>query len=171
MLLGISSKNLFKAGGIMREIENLQQQLEVLLKGDLREVAAKLVVQKTVKKAQRLKVPPPVLRSSRKRKAVSVPQGVKTSGIRRRKGIRVSADLKRGPRREGLSQAIRDVLSGSPKPLHVSAVQKALIAGNRMPSFRNPNRDLSVRMYRIKGVKALGGGMFSVAVPKTRETV
>jgi hypothetical protein len=186
MLLNTSSKNLFRAAAITQEIENLEAQLQSLLHEigaaaiavdkevpppapKTRDKVSKAPAGKTIKPKKRIATsvvqivgdPPP------KQKAPApVSELEEVTARRQRNPGKVAmppAAKSAEPKQGGLAQAIREVLAASEKPLNVSGVYDALIAGGYIFSFPEPKKGLSMRMYRIKGVKPLGEGLFAAA--------
>jgi hypothetical protein len=151
-----TSKDLFKVAGIVKEIERLREQLEALFQRDeVREVPSRVRQEKSVTRAKQ-KGTKIWVGSARKSRAAAVPDGRKVTGP-------VVGQSTRGMRNGSLAQAVREVLSASKKPLNVAGICEALNARNYVLPFADSKRGLGVRMYRIKGVKALGAGMFSAA--------
>jgi hypothetical protein len=136
MPFNTSSKNLFKAAAIAQEIESLEARLQSLLEEN--DAAAVSVVRE---------VSPP---SQKKARAVTKLPAAK-SVMPKTRSIK------------GLAQAVREVLLASGKPLNVAGVYNALVARKYVFSFSEPKKGLSMRMYRISGVKSLGEGMFSAS--------
>jgi hypothetical protein len=180
MLLTTSSKNLLKAATIVQEIESLEARLQELL-GEAGPAQSVEPVEKAsgrTKKSETGKQP-----ARNKQKAKTSANGA-TNGNGSRESapptVSESKTAKTAPKSKesgaskkksngsepagtgvGLTQAIREVLSASGKPLNVSGIYDALIARNYAFSFSEPKKGLSMRMYRISGVKPLGQGMFA----------
>lgn len=88
-----------------------------------------------------------------------------TEGSKKR--ITKSSFLKRPAtgHRGALSEAVREVLAASPKPMGVRSIYEALYRQDFAFSFPDPVKNLGVRLYRISGVKPIGKGLFVFEKP------
>ena len=62
-----------------------------------------------------------------------------------------------------LSQAVIQVLRGKSKPMNVRDIYAGLTATGYKFTAAEPKKNLAARVYRLKGVKQVGTGMFALA--------
>jgi hypothetical protein len=187
MLLNTSSKNLFKAASITQEIESLEALLQSLLYEENDSAAVdvdKAVSPPAPNPKGKISKPSTGKTTRRKNRVVTglaknvgdaIPEEKAAAPVseleevtaRRQRNSGKVAELpavkSTEPTRGGLAQAIREVLAASAKPRNVSSIYDALVAGGYVFSFADPKKGLSMRMYRMKGVKPLGKGMFGAS--------
>ena len=136
------SSTLRKAADLQERIERLQQELDALLKTG--EAAADDAARRP--EGQKQPVTPPAER--RGKAAATAPAA---SGRGRRRGS------PSGP----LAPAVVTVLKAKGAPMSVAEILEGLRAsGYRYPSA-DPKKNLSARIYRLKGVKQVGPGQFA----------
>jgi hypothetical protein len=143
-----SSSTLRKAADLQEQIERLQKELADLLQTESEPAAPPESPSPSAGQGQRQKAPAEA--PSRARKPVSTakapPQG---------RGKR------RGSPSGPLAPAVVNVLKGSSTPMSVSEILEGLIeSGYQYPSSE-PKKNLSARIYRLKGVRQVGPGRFA----------
>jgi hypothetical protein len=137
-----SSSTLHKAADLQERIEQLQQELDALFQqtGEAAGGAAHRP------EGQKPPVTPP---AERRGKAASAAPAARGQGRRR--------GSPSGP----LAPAVVQVLKAKGAPMSVAEIVEGLRAnGYRYPAA-DPKKNLSARIYRLKGVKQVGPGRFA----------
>jgi hypothetical protein len=62
-----------------------------------------------------------------------------------------------------LTPAVVAVLQKSGKPLKTAQIYEALLAQGYGFTFAEPKKILGIRLYKMAGVRRLGGGLFQAA--------
>ena len=137
-----SSSTLRKAADLQERIEQLQHELDALLRqtGEAADGATR--------RPERQKQPatPP---AERRGKAAMAPPAARGRGRRR--------GSPSGP----LAPAVVQVLKAKGTPMSVAEILEGLRAnGYRYPAT-NPKKNLGARIYRLKGVRQVGPGQFA----------
>jgi hypothetical protein len=127
----LSSKTFTQAAQIAEEIESLEKQLDNLLRGG--EIPADN--QNTSKAAPKRRLTAP-------RKAPSAAIQAPEQG------------------RGTLRPAVVAVLKKSKTPLKTADIYDSLVAQGYQFTFNEPKKVLGIRLYKMLGVQALGGGLF-----------
>ena len=127
----LSSKTYVQAAQIAEEIESLEKQLETLLRGG----------ETPVDNQSSAKAPP--------KRRVSAPKKALPSATE-------APDHGRGT----LRPAVVAVLKKSKTPLKTADIYDNLISQGYQFTFKEPKKVLGIRLYKILGVQALGGGLF-----------
>jgi len=127
----LSSKTFAQAAQIAEEIESLEKQLDNLLRG-----GETPVDDQTTPKA------PPKRRVSAPKKAPSAAIQAPEQG------------------RGTLRPAVVAVLKKSKTPLKTADIYDNLVAQGYQFTFNEPKKVLGIRLYKMLGVQALGGGLF-----------
>jgi hypothetical protein len=136
-----SSSTLRKAAELQERIERLQQELDALLKtGE--------IADGTPGRPDSQKQPVTPAAERRGKTAVAAPTA---RGRGRRRGS------PSGP----LSPAVVNVLKAKGAPMSVAEILEGLRAGGYQYPSRDPKKNLSARIYRLKGVKQVGPGRFA----------
>jgi hypothetical protein len=128
-----SSKTFAQAAQIAEQIESLESQLNILLRGE-DSVAEKASTPKTA----------PKRRVSSPKKADSAAPAPK------------AADEARGT----LRPAVVAILKKSKNPLKTADIYDALVAQGYQFTFKEAKKVLGIRLYKMLGVQPLGGGLF-----------
>jgi len=130
----LSSSNLRKAAEIQERIEQLQTELDTLLRSenDRNSVGA----------SPALAPAPPVGR-------------VRKLGVERGRGRRSTSPT--GP----LAPAVVQVLKTKNSPMSVSEILDGLLSNGYKFASPEPKKNLFARIYRLKGVKQVGPGKFA----------
>jgi hypothetical protein len=126
-----SSKTFTQAAQIAEQIELLEKQLSVLLQGG-DSIAEK---QSTAKAAPKRTI------SSPKKAPSAAPK---------------AAEEGRGT----LRPAVAAILKNSKKPLKTADIYDALLAQGYKFTFKEAKKVLGIRLYKMLGVRPLGGGLF-----------
>ena len=126
-----SSKNLAQAAQIAEQIESLENQLSLLLRGE-NSVAEKV---STPKSAPKRRV------SSPKKAESTTPK---------------APDEARGT----LRPAVVAILKKSKNPLKTADIYDALVEQGYQFTFKEAKKVLGIRLYKMLGVQPLGGGLF-----------
>jgi hypothetical protein len=131
--LHYSSVTLAKAATLAERIESLQEKLNALFQG----TNAVIKDQST-----------PKTRTTRSRRAPkrlpAAPKSTRTN-------------------RGTLSPAVVGILQKSGKPLKTAEIYEALLAQGYPFAFKEPKKILGIRLYKMAGVRRLGGGLFQAA--------
>ena len=127
----LSSKTFAQAAQIAEEIESLEKQLENLLRGG----------ETPVQSQNTPKAPP--------KRRVSAPKKAPASAVQ-------APDQGRGT----LRPAVVSVLKKSKTPLKTADIYDTLLAQGYQFTFKEPKKVLGIRLYKMLGVQALGGGLF-----------
>jgi len=138
-----------KAADLQEQIEQLQKQLTDLLETGDEPAAPAEAPAPSAGQGQRHKAPaePP----SRARKPATTAKASSQGRGGKRRGS------PSGP----LAPAVVEVLKGSNTPMSVSEILEGLIkSGYQYPSAE-PKKNLSARIYRLKGVRQVGPGRFA----------
>ena len=143
-----SSSTLRKAADLQEQIEQLQKELAELLQTESEPAAPPERPSPSAAQAQRQKAPAEA--PGRARKPASTAKAP-SQGRGKRRGS------PSGP----LAPAVVNVLKGSSTPMSVSEFLEGLIkSGYQYPSSE-PKKNLSARIYRLKGVRQVGPGRFA----------
>ena len=126
-----SSKNLAQAAQIAEQIESLENQLNLLLRGE-DAVAEKTSIPKSAPKRRV---------SSPKKADSAVPK---------------APDEARGT----LRPAVVAILKKSKNPLKTADIYDALVEQGYQFTFKEAKKVLGIRLYKMLGVQPLGGGLF-----------
>jgi hypothetical protein len=126
-----SSKNLAQAAQIAEQIESLENQLSLLLRGE-----------NSV--AEKVSTP----RSAPKRR-VSSPKKAKSTAPK-------APDEARGT----LRPAVVAILKKSKNPLKTADIYDTLVEQGYQFTFKEAKKVLGIRLYKMLGVQPLGGGLF-----------
>jgi hypothetical protein len=126
-----SSKNLAQAAQIAEQIESLESQLNLLLRGE-NSVAEKTSAPKSAPKRR-----------------VSSPKKVDS-------GAPKAPDEARGT----LRPAVVAILKKSKTPLKTADIYDALVEQGYQFTFKEAKKVLGIRLYKMLGVQPLGGGLF-----------
>ena len=127
----LSSKTFTQAAQIAEEIESLEKQLDNLLRGGETPVDN----QTTPKAAPK--------------RRVSAPKKAPSAAIQ-------APEQGRGT----LRPAVVAVLKKSKTPLKTADIYDNLVAQGYQFTFNEPKKVLGIRLYKMLGVQALGGGLF-----------
>ena len=127
----LSSKTFAQAAQIAEEIESLEKQLDNLLRGG----------EAPVDNQTTLKAPP--------KRRVSAPKKAPSAAIQ-------APEQGRGT----LRPAVVAVLKKSKTPLKTADIYDSLVAQGYQFTFNEPKKVLGIRLYKMLGVQALGGGLF-----------
>jgi hypothetical protein len=127
----LSSKTFAQAAQIAEEIESLEKQLDSLLHG----------VETPIDNETTSKTPP--------KRGVAPPKNAAPAGIN-------VAEQGRGT----LRPAVVAVLKKSRTPLKTADIYNSLVAQGYKFTFKEPKKVLGIRLYKMLGVQALGGGLF-----------
>jgi hypothetical protein len=126
-----SSKNLAQAAQIAEQIESLENQLNLLLRGE-NSVAEKASIPKSAPKRRV---------SSAKKAESAAPK---------------ATDEARGT----LRPAVVAILKKSKNPLKTADIYDALVEQGYQFTFKEAKKVLGIRLYKMLGVQPLGGGLF-----------
>src|SRR3984957_10169367 len=129
--LHFTSKTLAQAAALAEQIESLENQLSVFLQGG-DSIAEK---QSTPKAAPKRRI------SSPKKDASATPK---------------AAEEGRGT----LRPAVVAILKNSKKPIKTADIYDALVAQGYKFTFKEAKKVLGIRLYKMLGVRPLGGGLF-----------
>ena len=127
----LSSKTFAQAAQIAEEIESLEKQLDNLLRG-----GETPVDNQTTPKAPA-------------KRRVSAPKKAPSAAVQ-------APDQGRGT----LRPAVVAVLKKSKTPLKTADIYDSLVAQGYQFTFNEPKKVLGIRLYKMLGVQALGGGLF-----------
>jgi hypothetical protein len=127
----LSSSTLRKAAEIQERIEQLQAELDGLLRND----------------SGQSSVPESV--------PVATRGQVRRAGVARRRGRRSTSPT--GP----LAPAVVQVLKSKNSPMSVSEILDGLLSNGYKFASPEPKKNLFARIYRLKGVKQVGPGKFA----------
>jgi hypothetical protein len=127
----LSSKTFAQAAQIAEEIESLEKQLDSLLRG-----GETPVDHQTAPKAPA-------------KRRVSAPKKAPSAAIQ-------APEQGRGT----LRPAVVAVLKKSKTPLKTADIYDSLVAQGYQFTFNEPKKVLGIRLYKMLGVQALGGGLF-----------
>jgi hypothetical protein len=127
----LSSKTFVQAAQIAEQIESLEKQLDNLLRGGETQVDSQTTP----------KAPP--------KRRVSAPKKVLPSAIQ-------ASEQGRGT----LRPAVVAVLKKSKTPLKTADIYDSLVGQGYQFTFKEPKKVLGIRLYKMLGVQALGGGLF-----------
>jgi hypothetical protein len=127
----LSSKTFTQAAQIAEEIESLEKQLDNLLRGG----------ETPVDNQTTPKAPP--------KRRVSAPKKAPSAAIQ-------APEQGRGT----LRPAVVAVLKKSKTPLKTADIYDNLVAQGYQFTFNEPKKVLGIRLYKMLGVQALGGGLF-----------
>ena len=127
----LSSKTFTQAAQIAEEIESLEKQLDNLLRG-----GETPVDNQTTPKAPA-------------KRRVSAPKKAPSAAIQ-------APEQGRGT----LRPAVVAVLKKSKSPLKTADIYDSLVAQGYQFTFNEPKKVLGIRLYKMLGVQALGGGLF-----------
>ena len=127
----LSSKTFAQAAQIAEEIESLEKQLDNLLRG-----GETPVDNQTTPKAPA-------------KRRVSAPKKAPSAAIQ-------APEQGRGT----LRPAVVAVLKKSKTPLKTADIYDSLVAQGYQFTFNEPKKVLGIRLYKMLGVQALGGGLF-----------
>jgi hypothetical protein len=127
----LSSKTFAQAAQIAEEIESLEKQLDNLLRGG----------GTPVDNQPTPKTPP--------KRRVSAPKKAPSAAIQ-------APEQGRGT----LRPAVVAVLKKSKTPLKTADIYDSLVAQGYQFTFNEPKKVLGIRLYKMLGVQALGGGLF-----------
>ena len=127
----LSSKTFAQAAQIAEEIESLEKQLDNLLRG-----GGTPVDNQTTPKAPA-------------KRRVSAPKKAPSAAIQ-------APEQGRGT----LRPAVVAVLKKSKTPLKTADIYDSLVAQGYQFTFNEPKKVLGIRLYKMLGVQALGGGLF-----------
>ena len=126
-----SAKTFAQAAEIAEQIESLENQLSVLLQGG-DSIAEK---QSTPKAAPKRRI------SSPKKDASATPKATEEG-------------------RGTLRPAVVAILKNSKKPVKTADIYDALVAQGYKFTFKEAKKVLGIRLYKMLGVRPLGGGLF-----------
>jgi hypothetical protein len=126
-----SSKTFAQAAQIAEQIESLESQLNILLRGE-DSIAEKVSTPKTAPKRR-----------------VSSPKKAESAAPK-------AADEARGT----LRPAVVAILKKSKNPLKTADIYDALVAQGYQFTFKEAKKVLGIRLYKMLGVQPLGGGLF-----------
>jgi hypothetical protein len=126
-----SSKTFAQAAQIAEQIESLESQLNLLLRGE-DSVAEKAVIPKSAPKRR-----------------VSSPKKADSAAPK-------AADEARGT----LRPAVVAILKKSKNPLKTADIYDALVEQGYVFTFKEAKKVLGIRLYKMLGVQPLGGGLF-----------
>jgi hypothetical protein len=126
-----SSKTFAQAAQIAEQIESLQSQLNLLLRGE-DSVAEKATIPKSAPKRR-----------------VSSPKKADSAAPK-------AADETRGT----LRPAVVAILKKSKNPLKTADIYDALVEQGYQFTFKEAKKVLGIRLYKMLGVQPLGGGLF-----------
>jgi hypothetical protein len=126
-----SSKTFAQAAKIAEQIESLESQLNILLRGG----DARAEKESTPKPAPKRRIASP------KKADSAVPK---------------AAEEGRGT----LRPAVVAILKKSKKPLKTADIYDALVAQGYQFTFKEAKKVLGIRLYKMLGVQPLGGGLF-----------
>ena len=135
----LSSSTLRKAAEIQERIEQLQSELDSLLKAGEEASSAPVVAATTA---------PTVSRQRGRKAAATVPAGTS-------RGRRSTSPT--GP----LAPAVVKVLKSRNTPMSVSEILDGLLSNGYKFASPEPKKNLFARIYRLKGVKQVGPGKFA----------
>jgi hypothetical protein len=127
----LTSKQFARAAAIAEEIESLEKQVNDLLRG--KEI--------TLQPQSSPKVPP-------------------TRSVQALKKIATSAPVASNEERGALTPAVVRILKRSKKPLRAADIYNALVAQGYPLTGKEPKKVLGIRLYKMSGVRVLGGGLF-----------
>jgi hypothetical protein len=127
----LSSKTFAQAAEIAEQIESLENQLSVLLRGEELPAAK----QSTPKVGPKRRVSGPKNDGSAAPKAVEEGRGT-------------------------LRPAVVAILKKNKKPLKTADIYDALVAQGYNFTFKEAKKVLGIRLYKMLGVQPLGGGLF-----------
>jgi hypothetical protein len=127
----LTSKQFAHAAKIAEQIESLEKQINDLLLG--KEV--------TFQPESGPKAPP-------------------TRGVSTLKNVATSAPVVNKEERGTLRTAVVQILKRSKKPLRTADIYNALAAEGYPFTSKEPKKILGIRLYKMLGVQALGGGLF-----------
>ena len=83
--------------------------------------------------------------------------------MRRRRGISPLKGKKRNASPSGpLAPAVVKVLAARGEPMHVRDILEGLKLANYQFTSTEPKKNLAARIYRLKGVRQVGEGLFTV---------
>jgi hypothetical protein len=126
-----SSKNLAQAAQIAEQIESLENQLSLLLRGE-NSVSEKASIPKSAPKRR-----------------VSSPKKAESAAPK-------APDETRGT----LRPAVVAILKKSKNPLKTADIYDALVEQGYQFTFKEAKKVLGIRLYKMLGVQPLGGGLF-----------
>jgi hypothetical protein len=126
-----SSKTFAQAAKIAEQIESLENQLGVLLRGE-----DSLAVKRSTPKAA-------------PKRRVSVPKKAESEAPK-------ATEEGRGT----LRPAVVAILKKSKKPLKTAEIYDTLVAQGYNFTFKEAKKVLGIRLYKMLGVQPLGGGLF-----------
>jgi hypothetical protein len=126
-----SSKNLAQAAQIAEQIESLENQLNLLLRGE-NSVSEKAIIPKLAPKRR-----------------VSSPKKAESAAPK-------APDEARGT----LRPAVVAILKKSKNPLKTADIYDALVEQGYQFTFKEAKKVLGIRLYKMLGVQPLGGGLF-----------
>jgi hypothetical protein len=135
----LSSSTLRKAAEIQERIEQLQSELDSLLKAGAEASSAPVVAATTA---------PTVSRQRGRKAAAAAPAGTS-------RGRRSTSPT--GP----LAPAVVKVLKSKNTPMSVSEILDGLLSNGYKFASPEPKKNLFARIYRLKGVKQVGPGKFA----------
>lgn len=88
----------------------------------------------------------------------------RTSGSRRRRGTSPLKGKKRNASPSGpLAPAVVKVLAAKGEPMHVRDILEGLKMANYQFTSTEPKKNLAARIYRLKGVRQVGEGLFAAS--------
>jgi hypothetical protein len=144
-----SSSTLRKAADLQEQIERLQKELADLLQTEIEPAVSSGTPAPSAGQGQRQKAPAEA--PSRARKPASTAKASSQGRGGKRRGS------PSGP----LAPAVVNVLKAGSAPMSVSEILEGLIkSGYQYPSSE-PKKNLSARIYRLKGVRQVGPGRFA----------
>ena len=162
--------SLRRAAKLQQKIEGLRGQLSSLLAKARSEVTSEPVTEissifrKAGRKPGRPKLVQPALAATRGRQAKKVDGRTKQGRVMRARGRSPLAGRKRAASPTGpLAPAVVKVLRSKNKPMNVRDILAELLSGGYEFNSPEPKKNLAARIYRLKGVKQVGEGLFATA--------
>jgi hypothetical protein len=150
-----TSKTLTQAAEIAERIESLQDQLNTLLNGEVggseRVSATKTAPKRRVSTPKKVTVTAETATAT----AAAMPKSESTKPSNKTTTM-PSSDESRGT----LRPAVVEILQKSSTPLKTAEIHDALIAQGYKFTFKDAKKVLGIRLYKMLGVQALGGGLF-----------
>lgn len=158
------SNSLRKAAVLQERIEGLRRQLIELLSKARAEISSE--PEPEIPEAPRRTVggSSKTIRTTRGRKPAAQPEAEPAKKTRGRRRGSPLAGRKRASSPSGpLAPAVVRVLQSSKKPMNVRDILDGLTANGYTYNSPEPKKNLAARIYRLKGVKQVGPGLFATA--------
>ena len=158
------SASLRRAAKLQEKIESLRHELATILDETRAELAAQPTEDFGVPAPRRGR-PPKMLKASMKHATAGRKIDGRTRAARAlRRGRSPLAGVKRAASPTGpLAPAVVKVLQVKGKPMPVRDILAGLLANGYQFNSTEPKKNLAARIYRLRGVKQVGAGLFAIA--------